>query len=184
MRKTNKNLIYIVMIYGIFFFLIFLLAIWRRSHVHYAHIKYRHALYELRDELRLKAIKGEIDSNHWLFNYYDKTISGLVANTYFITLFFFMGVAFIHAKDHKLPNFRVDLEKDINKNPYYKDLDARISKASACLINEQHYISINFILLPVLRPIMKGISLFVKGKNELGKITSVPEITNKNHLAY
>lgn len=166
------------MIFGIFFFAIFLLAIWRRFHVHNSHVKFRHTLYALRDELRMKAIQGEIDSDFWLFNYYDKTISKQISNTYYITIFFIVSSAELHRNDEKLKNFRVELNNTLKKQPFYSDLDIRLKAATLELIKEQHYVSINFILTPILMPILGGITMYKAAKHELSQISSLPELSN------
>jgi len=140
-------------IFGILLVLLVLLSIWKRMHVRTAQLQFKYQLYTLRDKLRSDAITGVIEPDSWLFDYYDRTLSKLVANSYGLTLFGIILIESRHRSDVKLQNFKRELRYRTSKNKYYKTLDEEITKCAAIYAFDQHRISLMVIVMPIVTPI-------------------------------
>lgn len=151
-------------IFAVLIFIMLVLVILRRAQVYYSHVKFRHDMYVLRDELRLKAIKNEIDKNNWLFDYFDNTISKQIENTYYITTFFLLGSSFLHYKDAELEKFRDHLDRNLKlkDNEYYKKLNMRISITAYSHAVSQHSLSFSLFVRPIILPILKTFTTVIK----------------------
>ena len=128
---------------------LFLLAFWRRMHQSYEELRFKYRLYELRDNLRYKAIKGEVDPNHWLFDYFDNTLSKAISRSYYITLFSILGLNFKYQGKKEVTEFSKKLNDEIKNSPVYKEILDSYLKALGNYIIHQHAISAKFIIAPI-----------------------------------
>ena len=53
-------------------------SVFRELFIDYHTKEFKYKLFQLRDDLRMLAINGNIDVNNWVFEYYDSTISKII----------------------------------------------------------------------------------------------------------
>ena len=133
---------------------LFLLALWRKMHQKNEQLKFKYKVYALRDKIRYKAITGEIDPNHWLFDYYDNTFSKAISRSYYITLLSVLVLNFKHQDEEELHKFSKKLIKETEKEPVFREIYYEYLNALLHYIVMQHMVSMKFIIKPVALPII------------------------------
>ena len=160
-------------------FLLFL-AIWKKFHLRAIQIEFSHKLYALRDELRFEAVKNDSVNDSWLFDYYDNTLSKLIASSYSLTIAQLVIFALAHENDARLANFKVDLANALKKDKYFCSLDTQIKNEVKRYVFEQHRISMKYIIVPVVLPFLKIAGFLKNSKAILSNLTVYPEISDSN----
>jgi hypothetical protein len=121
---TNLDILFIVILFMSLFWLI------TNMHLRYIQKRARYNLFKLRDELRMYAIKKEIDANSEAFTFYDMLISDLTNELYYFNVYSFLTVYFYNGEKH------IKRAHDIKKTiiqfkedfPCISEIDSRINK--------------------------------------------------------
>ena len=150
--------------------LFFVFAFWRKMNNSYSNLLFKYEIYKIRDQLRAKAIANEIPSDNWVFYYFDKSLSKTIAESYYITLFRMIVLVVLHGADEKLLEFNKKFQNEIEKNPELKSIHSSYMNSIKKYIISQHYVSIQYIIKPVLSPLVgttRLASIFTKWAREL-----------------
>jgi len=170
--------------FGVLILLLLVLIVWRRYHHNYAMLKFKYTIYSLRDQLRLMAINSELEKESWVFDFFDTSFSKAVSSSYYITLMRLSILSVVHEKDVALMAFSKKLEEEFAKNPKLQKLQQDYIDAVKSYVIDQHYISINFIVRPIVVLIF-GTALAASKLNQwLKGILVYPETSASDHFAY
>lgn len=161
-----------------------LLAFWRRMHLHYSQLRFKYDLYTLRDRLRRAAMYGEVSAESWVFDYFDRTISKNIGQSYYITLAHIIILGYRHENDENLLKFKQKLKKETEGSEFYKKLQSDLQEASVRYVMNQHYVTVNWVLVPILTPIFGTAVLLSKLNGWMSKTFILPEVSDSNRLAY
>lgn len=172
-----------IVLTGVVLFLMFF-AVIRHMHQKKSELKFKYSLYALRDKLRMLAIDGEIDSDHWLFDYTDNTISKAISQSYNITLLYVSMLATRHGEDESLNKLSYDLNQEFEKHPLFKEIKKEYHQITTRYIQDQHYISIRFFLMPIASPIIGGVTLMKKIRRWSDGLFVYPETSNSDRLKF
>lgn len=135
------------MSWGLFFVVCFVLLLARKLHLNFVSNRYRYRLYALRDELRFKAITGEIDRDSREFDRLDRSISQSIEEHYFITLYSTTALVILHFRDFKGHSSNHQVEQSSSElESILKDLNSVHTE----YIFSQHKYSLGIIASVVL----------------------------------
>lgn len=135
----------------IFVLVLITLSVWRRFHQQHSNLKFKYKLYALRDEVRELAYHNKIECDGWLFDYFDESLSKAISESYYITLFRIVMLDFEHKREPKLKEFKAKLEAEVSNSKEMLGIFQRYKDAIKDYVIDQHYVSIKFILLPIIR---------------------------------
>lgn len=170
--------------FGILILLLIVLAVWRRYHHNYAMLKFKYTIYSLRDQLRLMAINSELDKDNWVFDFFDTSFSKAVSSSYYITLIRLSILSVVHEKDEALVKFSKKLDDELSNNPKLKELQIQYIDAVKSYVFDQHYVSMNFIIKPIVVLIF-GTAIAASKLNQwLKGILVYPETSASDNFAY
>lgn len=122
----------------VFFAVVVLLTYYRRKYNKYIGLKYRYKLYELRDELRTRAINKEINQQSLGFKIYDSILSSNINNYYFITLYSLIKISRKYkGSEEKMRDLSIIVNKELDKNAYLNNIDIEYKKATTNYLKNQ-----------------------------------------------
>ena len=171
-----------MIIFGFFLALVFFLFIWKRVHIHYQTLIFKYKIYAVRDRLRLMAIKGEIDRNNWVFDYYDNTLSKVINESYYITLFR-LCILFVKYRNFEpLQKLNIKLNEEIAKSEILRNIQKDFTEAVKEYVFEQHKITVKYILIPIIFPLIGLTVATVKLNSWINSITVFPDTSDSKRL--
>jgi hypothetical protein len=112
--------------------MIYLLAIVFAAAVYVDHLRrfdhetkilsHRYRLYEIRDYLRTAAMRGEVDSRHWVFQYLDSTIAKTIVNLPRLNIWQSLVGVWAYRNDEQMQRRARHLELELSKpqNAFYE----------------------------------------------------------------
>ncbi len=168
---------------GTIVLVLIILSFWRYFHQKYATLKFKYKLYSLRDRLRKMAINGEIKSE-WIFEFFDTSLSKAISESYYITLFRLSTLAVIHENDQELVEFSKKLEKDLSIESNIKEIQESYFLAVKTYVLDQHYVSITFIIKPIVVLVFGTAAAASKFNQWLRGILVYPETSASEKFAY
>lgn len=163
--------------FGVFTLIFIVFSVWRFLYNEAAELQFRSDVYELRDELRRKAISGEVDKDSWLFDFLDNSFSKGIAESYYITLFRLILLDSLHDNEKYL-KFSKKLEKELKKNPVLADLRNKYFSIIFEYIKNQHSLSVKYIIGPILMPLIGSAGLVKKLNVKLKQVLIFPETSD------
>lgn len=122
--------------------LIFPILVWRRMHLKEIQLKFELELFALRDKLRIGVMKGKISNHDPLFDYFDKTISRTIKNSYYITMFRIIALMVVHFHNKRTKEISIKLSEDIHDNEFVKnEIAPELYRIIAEYLIDQHKVS-------------------------------------------
>lgn len=160
------------------------LAIWRKKHQEKVRLQFVYSLYHLRDDLRRAAIKGEVDKNSWLFEYYDNTFSKMIKESYYITLMRVILGIIKNEDNEEWKMQRRELESQISQNIYYSNIQTKYTKIVKNYIIEQHKVSLISIIAPIIYLIISPAVLMKKINYWIRRVSFYPENSSMGYHTF
>lgn len=168
--------------FGASILVLIILAVWRSFHSNIKTLEFKYSVYKLRDELRLLGIKGEVDSESWLYNHLDESFSKSIEESYYITLFRLIILSAVYSEDEKYLEFSAKFDKALKEEPKLNTLQKSYYSVIRKYIREQHHISWTYIIKPFFAPIV-GTTTLVKFFNQWLKTNLIFTDPTERHLA-
>lgn len=169
--------------FGTVFLVLVFLIFWRKVHIEYHTLLFKYKLYALRDKLRNLAIEGKIDSNNWIFDYYDNTLSKFVNQAYYVTLFRIVMLVLKNGGAKELSVFASKVNAEVEKIPELKSIQQEFVLACGKYIKEQHKIPYKCVAKPIIIPFIGGIAIFAKKFNMyLNALLVFPETSDSSRF--
>ncbi len=155
-----------------------ILSLWRKLHQSYKERKFKYRVYGLRDELRRLVIEGKLSADNWIFEYYDKTFSIAICQSYYLTLFRLLMLKRIHFGDAELNEMKNKVDVETSKNPELVKIREKYLRATEKYIVGQHFVSFLTLILPFITAILGTKLITAAGRKFITNILVFPETSD------
>lgn len=160
--------------YSITVIILVLLVFIRKLNLKKVELKFKYDVYQLRDELRRDAIEGKTNTDNWLFEYFDVTLSKMVSESYYITLFFMIVANFRNESNPNYQVFKEKVFKDIEADEYYKGFHQKLNAVASDYLLRQHFFTTTF-LVPIVGLILGADAMRKRFNIWVDKLTIDPQ---------
>lgn len=165
---------------------LFILMLINKKYKSYNIRKFRFSLFALRDELRMAAIKGDIDEESWVFDHFDKTLSILISEAKYINILYLIILDLSHSNSTEMIELVKKLDDEISKNKALEAIHTKSKQALNSFLKNQMLITINYFVIPIVKPFVSLKRLLDKKNDWLNKLFVFPETSESSrsfHIA-
>lgn len=159
------------MIYALAFMTCGLMWYFRLQRNEVLFLQYRYRFFALRDRLREKAIAKEVDCDHWMFDFYDNSLCGIVDSLPRINIYYTIALFLLHRKQGKFLKFRAKLSEGLKEDPEFKEIDDEFTALLNGFMESRHVFFFGFLKLGVISVVTPYL-IFQQVKSTVSQSTS------------